>query len=46
MAKIKNLHSILNIDQTFKIVGVLTLGYPKENSEKTREDFNKITKWL
>ena len=46
MAKIKNLHSILNVDQEFKIVGVLTLGYPQDNSEKSREDFNKITKWL
>ncbi len=46
MAKIKNLHSILNVDQRFKLAGVLTLGYPKENIEKTREDFNKITKWL
>ena len=46
MAKIKNLHSILNVDQKFKIVGVLTLGYPQDSSEKSREDFNKITKWL
>ena len=46
MAKIKNLHSILNVAQEFKIVGVLTLGYPQDNSEKSREDFNKITKWL
>tara|TARA_Y100001970_G_scaffold163767_1_gene200111 strand:+ start:5045 stop:5614 length:570 start_codon:yes stop_codon:yes gene_type:complete len=46
MAKINNLHSILNVDSSYKIVGVLTVGHPDTNLEKSREDFNNITKWL
>ena len=46
MAKINNLHSILDMDSSYKVVGVLTVGHPDTNLEKSREDFNNITKWL
>jgi len=46
IAKIKNLRTLLDIDPSFKIVGVLTLGYSNSNMEKNREDYNNFTKWL
>ena len=46
ISKIKNLKKLLDVDQTLKIVGVLSIGYPNSNIEKSREEFSNLTKWL
>ena len=42
----ENLKKLLDVDQTLKIVGVLSIGYPNSNIEKSREEFSNLTKWL
>tara|TARA_B100001741_G_scaffold90612_2_gene74246 strand:- start:282 stop:884 length:603 start_codon:yes stop_codon:yes gene_type:complete len=46
ICKISNLDEILKLKDQLKIVGVLSVGYPKSNSKKTRKDFKTITTWL
>tara|TARA_B100000579_G_scaffold178229_2_gene145249 strand:- start:2470 stop:3036 length:567 start_codon:yes stop_codon:yes gene_type:complete len=46
ISKIKNLNELLDVDKTLKIVGVLSVGYPSSNNEKSREEFSTLTKWL
>ena len=45
-SKISNLDEIFKLKDQLKIVGVLSVGYPKSNSKKTRKDFKTITTWL
>tara|TARA_Y100001970_G_scaffold254505_1_gene330312 strand:- start:1637 stop:2200 length:564 start_codon:yes stop_codon:yes gene_type:complete len=46
ISKIDNLNSILGIDVSLKIVGVLSIGYPSTVVNKTRIDHDSLTKWL
>jgi len=46
ISKIKDLNKLLSVDETLKIVGVLSVGYPNSNNEKSREEFTNLTKWL
>jgi len=46
ISKLKNLNTILGVDQTLKIVGVLSIGYADSNIEKSREEFKNLTKWI
>ena len=46
ICKISNLDEIFKLKDQLKIVGVLSVGYPKSNSKKTRKDFKTITTWL
>lgn len=46
ISKINNLNKLLEVDETLRIVGVLSIGYPNSNIEKSREEFSSLTKWL
>jgi len=46
ISKIDNLNKLFEVDQTFKIVGVLSVGYSNSIIEKTRQEFTTITKWI
>jgi len=46
ISKIYNLNNILGVDDSLKIVGVLSIGYPYSQSKKTRKDYSSLTKWL
>jgi len=46
ISKIYNLNNILGVDDSLKIVGVLSIGYPYSQSKKTRKDYGSLTKWL
>ncbi|MBI15872.1 MAG: hypothetical protein CL782_06500 [Chloroflexi bacterium] len=46
ICKISNLNKIFGITEQLKIAGVLSVGYPKSNSIKTRKNFKSLTTWL
>jgi len=46
ISKIKNLNQLLDVDQSLKIVGVLSVGYAESIIKKSREEFKNLTKWL
>ena len=46
ISKIESLDNIFGIEESLKIVGVLTVGYPVSTVEKTRTDYNDKTTWV
>ena len=46
ISKIENLDKIFSIEESLKIVGVLTVGYSESTVEKTRTHYNDKTAWL
>ena len=46
ITKINSLDQILGINESLKIVGVLTVGYPHTLLEKTRKSFKSLSTWL
>ena len=46
ITKINSLDQILGINESLKIVGVLTIGYPHTSLEKTRKSFKSLSTWL
>ena len=46
ITKINSLDQILGINESLKIAGVLTIGYPHTSLEKTRKSFKSLSTWL
>ncbi len=46
VSRIENMHKILGAEESLKITGVLTIGYPEGVPGNTRTEYESLTKWL
>ena len=46
ISQINNLDKLFELEENLKIVGVLTVGFPKSQLSKKRKKVEDVTKWI
>ena len=46
ISQIDNLNTLFKLEENLRIVGVLTVGYPKPQPSKKRKKVEDVTKWI